>query len=104
MQFIVTTNVRKADARTQKLIRSQAMMGKNRGKSNRDKQRKGISWAVVADITRDPPVPLDTFIETYNSAIPGRIGSDLSFVEFAAEMDSAAFGKLISCGSLLFGD
>lgn len=77
-------------------------MGKNRGKSYRAKQRKETSWAVVADITRGPPVPLDAFIEMYSSAIPGRIGSDLSFIELAAEMDSAAFGNLISCGSLLF--
>jgi hypothetical protein len=101
MHFIVTTDVKKAGSETQKLVRSQVMMGKNRGKSHRAKQRKATSWAVMVDSKQDPPVPLDAFVEAYNSAIPRRVGSDLSFVEFATEMDSAAFGNVMSCGSLL---
>ncbi len=98
MHFIVTTNIKKkADPETQNLIRSQVMMGKNRGKSHRAKGRRATSWAVVVDSKRGPPVPLDTFIEAYNSAIPGRVGSDLSLVQFAAKLDSAAFGEVLRC-------
>ncbi|OAP60523.1 hypothetical protein AYL99_05525 [Fonsecaea erecta] len=95
MHFIVTTGVEKADAQTQKLIRSQVMLGRNRGKSNRAKQGHSTSWAVVADFKRGPPVPLKTFIEAYYSAIPGKVGSDLSSIELAAEMDAAAFGDVV---------
>ncbi|KIX02149.1 uncharacterized protein Z518_08088 [Rhinocladiella mackenziei CBS 650.93] len=95
MHFIVTTDVKKADPETRKLIRSQVMMGQNRGKSRRAKQRRATSWAVMVDSKRGPPEPLDTFVDAYHSAIPGRVGSDLSFAEFAAEMDSAAFGDVM---------
>ena len=102
MHFIVTTDVnKKADPETQKLIRSQVMMGKNRGKSHRAKGRRATSWAVAVDSKRGPPVPLDTFIEAYNSAIPGRVGSDLSLGGFAAEMDTAAFGDVLRCAFTL---
>ncbi|EXJ76665.1 uncharacterized protein A1O5_01173 [Cladophialophora psammophila CBS 110553] len=97
MHFIVTTDVKKADPETQRLIRSQVMRGKNRGKSHRAKQRGSTSWAVMVDAKRGPPVPLDTFIEAYYkySTVPGRVGSDLSSFVFAAEMDSAAFGDVV---------
>ncbi|KIW32235.1 uncharacterized protein PV07_03795 [Cladophialophora immunda] len=95
MHFIVATDVKKADAETQRLIRSQVMMGKNRGKSHRAKQQKSTSWAVAVDSKRGPPEPLDTFIDAYYSAIPGRVGSDLSSIELAAEMDPAAFVDVV---------
>ncbi|KAH0845001.1 hypothetical protein FOPE_09553 [Fonsecaea pedrosoi] len=97
MHFIVSTNVKKADAATQRLIRSQVMMGKNRGKSLRAKQRRSTSWAVVVDSKRDPPEPVDTFIDAYHSAkssIPGRVGSELSSITLAAELDTAAFADI----------
>ncbi|KIX95516.1 uncharacterized protein Z520_08636 [Fonsecaea multimorphosa CBS 102226] len=95
MHFIVTTDVSKADAETQRLIRSQVMRGKNRGKSLRAKQRRSTSWAVEVDSKRGAPEPLKTFVDAYYSAIPGKVGSDLSSIELAAEMDPAAFGDVV---------
>jgi hypothetical protein len=101
MHFIVTMDDKKASLETQRLIRSQVMKGKNRDKSRRAKQRRSTNWTSVADPKPLPPVPLGTLIEAYYSAIPGRIGSDLSCAEFAAGIGSAAFGDVIRCGLLL---
>ncbi|EXJ96425.1 hypothetical protein A1O1_01551 [Capronia coronata CBS 617.96] len=102
MHFIVTTDAKKADPETQKFIRRQVMMGKNRGNSHRAKKRRATTWAISGESRtvarkRGPPVPSEAMTEAYgyNSALPRRVGSDLSFVKLATEMDSAAFGNVI---------
>ncbi|EXJ89127.1 hypothetical protein A1O3_02191 [Capronia epimyces CBS 606.96] len=101
MHFIVTTDAQKADPETQKFIRRQVMIGKNRGNSHRAKKRKATTTSGEVtrrvDHKRGPPGPSEARIgvEAYNSTLPRRVGSDLSFINLAIEMDSAAFGNMI---------
>lgn len=88
---------RKADPETQKLIRSHVMQGKNLGKSRRPKRSRVTSWAFFAHPHQSWRVPLDKLLETGYSVIPGRVGSDLSFIKFADEIKPAIFGEVVKC-------
>jgi hypothetical protein len=101
MHFIVSTDVKKADPETRKLIRSHVMQGKNRAKSRPAKQPSVESRAIMVDPNQTPRVvSLEEIVETCHSFIPKRVGTDLSLTKFAAEITPAMFGDVVHCQSL----
>lgn len=84
MLFIVSSNVEKANPITRKLIRSHVMRGKKQKKGRPDKDRRTTNWA-----SQTSPVKLEELIKTYAPQFPGRVGSDLSFIEFPDEIESS---------------
>lgn len=89
MPFIISSNADKADPATRKLIRSHAMRGK---KKKKVLPRKGGRMTVqepVAFGTHAERVKLEEVIKMYTPVVPGRVGSDLSFTECAAEIEQS---------------
>lgn len=77
------------------------MQGNNRVKSRPAKQPRVASRAIMVDPNQIPlVVSLDELVEMCHSFIPRRIGSDLSFTKFAAEITPAMFGNVVHCQSL----
>jgi hypothetical protein len=99
--FIVSTGIEKADSETRKLIRSHVMLGKNLGKSRYVKCRKPQntpkdSGGIVIS-NEGPGEPSDTLIKTPHTTIPNRVGSDVSFVEFADTIPPSPLADLLKC-------
>ncbi|KAF8847826.1 hypothetical protein BDZ45DRAFT_307962 [Acephala macrosclerotiorum] len=96
MHFIISTDVKKANPETRKLIRSHVMLGKNRTKSSQAKRRKVTTSRVrINDHDQTASTPLDEVIDACRSAIPRRVSSDLSFTNFAVELEPATWGDII---------
>lgn len=81
MPFIVSSNVEKVDPATRKLIRSHVMRGKKQKRGRPKMDGQTTSRVAVPGRTRVGRVKLEEVIEMYTSPVPGRIGSDFSFVE-----------------------
>ncbi|KAK6358862.1 hypothetical protein TWF696_000042 [Orbilia brochopaga] len=108
MHFIVSTDTAKADAGTRKLIRSHVMLGKNLGKSRPKKKRQqqqqqhqGTSRGPQLDRRGQPSDPdLERQLRPDGRLvpvdIPGRVGSDLSFVWFADVIEPAMVREIIT--------
>jgi hypothetical protein len=76
------------------------MQGKNTGKRPQTKRdAKAVGWVVESNFRRDPPADFDCFVEAYDAAVPLKIGSELSLVQFAAGIDTPAFRKVVFCKS-----
>ncbi|PYI03947.1 hypothetical protein BO78DRAFT_373950 [Aspergillus sclerotiicarbonarius CBS 121057] len=90
MPFIVSTNTKKVDPHTRKLIRSHVMIGKNRGKSRYRQAGEGDlprpADASTDDAVASPPP------QTTRAApdLPRRIGNDLSMIQLADDSASPA--------------
>jgi hypothetical protein len=93
--FIVSSNADKADPVTRKLIRSHVMRGKKKQKDPLDKAQRTVKSKSKADLNPAERVKLEELVEMYASHFPGRIGSDLSFVEFADEMDPSILLNMV---------
>jgi hypothetical protein len=87
MPFIISSNVEKADPATRKLIRSHVMRGKKQKRGRPDKGQRTTSWGKMTGRTPVTRVKLEEVIEMYMPIVPDRVGSDLSFVEFADEIE-----------------
>jgi hypothetical protein len=81
LAFIVSSTTEKADPATRKLIRSHVMRGKKPKRSRPGGPR------TANRVANRRPIKLEEFIETYAPLFPGRVGSDLSFVTFADEIE-----------------
>jgi len=78
MLFIVSSDDKKADPATRKLIRSHAMQGIKK------KRRRFVG-----------PVMLDEESEKGTPALPCRVGSDLSFLNFADEIEPSIAWNIV---------
>jgi hypothetical protein len=87
MPFIVSSNIEKVDSATRKLIRSHVMRGKKQKRGRPDKDQQVTSWGTMAGRIKAARVKLEEVIEIYTPLVPGRVGSDLSFIEFADEIE-----------------
>ncbi|KAJ8097215.1 hypothetical protein POJ06DRAFT_228601 [Lipomyces tetrasporus] len=87
MPFIISSNVEKADPATRKLIRSHVMRGKKQKRGRPDNGQRTTSWGTMAGRTQAARVKLEEVMEMYTPLVPGRVGSDLSFIEFADEIE-----------------
>jgi hypothetical protein len=90
MLFIVSSDVKKADPATRRLIRSHAMQGIKK-KRRQFVMVQGTSSA-LPPVT---PLVLEEMIETCAPMLPGCIGSDLSFVEFADDIEPSMLLKIV---------
>lgn len=99
LPFIVSTCVAKPDSRTQRFIRSHVMKGKNKGKAYYIR-RKGTATSASAGVLVDAESPgQGPTIWDYRPLgfIPKRVGSELSFVPFADEIDSSLAVPVVKC-------
>lgn len=87
--FIVSTDEKKPDGEARRLIRREAMMGKNKGRklpARRPKHEETARCAGTESLLR--------------SAIPARIGSDLSFIVMAGErIEPSVLTPIVKCES-----
>ncbi|KAG9232231.1 hypothetical protein BJ875DRAFT_486285 [Amylocarpus encephaloides] len=88
--FIVSSNIEKVDPVTRKLIRSHVMRGKKQNGVRQEKKKQRTTLATSAD-WRAPPKEEEIIevIKLFAPMVPGRVGSDLSLVEFAADINPA---------------
>jgi hypothetical protein len=94
MLFIVSNNVDKVDPATRKLIRSHAMAGKRDKRRPLKRHEKKRENTARRSQTR-PVKPED--VAAYPPLLPGRVGSDLSFVEFADEVEASLLMNIVKC-------
>jgi DNA invertase Pin-like site-specific DNA recombinase len=85
----------KADQATRKLIRSHVMRGKKQKKARRDKGQQKTGGMKMPERIQAGRVKSEEVIETYRPMLPGRVGSDLSVVVFAAEMEPSMLQNMI---------
>lgn len=97
MTFIVSSNAEKFDPATRKLIRSHAVRGRKRKTKHPDEQRQAISRTALANRSRIIPAKFDEIVLTYAHQLYGRVGSDLSFVKFADEVEPSVGRNLTKC-------
>jgi hypothetical protein len=95
MPFIITSNMEKSDPATRKLIRSHVMRGKKQKRGRRDKGQQTADGRIMPDRIQAGRVKPEEVIETYTPMLPGRIGSDLSVLEFAAEIEPLTLQNMI---------
>ena len=89
MLFIVSSNAEKVNPATRKLIRSHAMRGKKQKKARPDDSKRKSYSATTAGRTRTASIKVEEVITKFAPLLPGRVGSDLSFVEFADEIEQS---------------
>ncbi|VUC30262.1 unnamed protein product [Clonostachys rosea] len=83
----------KADPETRKLIRSQCMRGKNRGRilySRRKIKKTAIPFQSEAGSLNARLAP----------SIPSKVGSELSLVQFADAIEPSTLYEVLKCESL----
>lgn len=103
MLFIVSSNTEKVEPATRKLIRSHVMRGKKQKRARPEKDRRTTSWhnwVSVVCRAQAAPVKIEDAIKAYAPLIPGRVGSDLSFVEFADAIEPSVVLNMIKCSCL----
>lgn len=88
MPFIVSSDLDKADSATRRLIRSHARRGITKRK---DAARNPLSvndqmQRDMAEAGRKYQIKLEEVVRICSPLIPGRVGSDLSFVEFSDDI------------------
>lgn len=101
LPFIVSTTAEKPDPKTREFIRSHVMKGKNKGKAYHIRRKlEGTRTSTRAGVPVDaePPGQIPT-ISDYRPLgfIPKRVGSELSFVPFADEIDSSLEVPVVKC-------
>lgn len=94
MLFVVSSNVDKVDPATRKLIRSYVMRGKKQKRGRSDEANRTINLNTILGYTQSGPVTPEEIIELYSPVIPGRVGSDLSFVKLADEIEPSMVLKM----------
>jgi hypothetical protein len=95
MPFIITSNMQKADHATRKLIRSHVMRGKKQKRGRRDKGQQKAGGKIMPGRIQAGRVKPEEVIEMYTPMLPGRVGSDLSVIEFAAEIEPSTLQNMI---------
>lgn len=94
--FIISSNVDKVNPTTRKLIRSHVMQGKKRKRAfhcNHGRHRSSLTGSR----TPQPPLDLQASFELSAPLLPPQVGSDLSFVNFAVEIEPSLAINIIKC-------
>ncbi|KAI2602160.1 hypothetical protein GGR54DRAFT_625575 [Hypoxylon sp. NC1633] len=94
MPFIVSLDVGKADPATRKLIRSHARRGKFKKRGRPAEDHRGSGRITMTGSTQASQVLLEDVITLYTPLLPGRIGSNLYFVEFTDEIETSTLLKM----------
>lgn len=86
MPFIISSSMEKAGPATRKLIRSHVMRGRKQKGVRPEKGRRKTGGARLGD-TQITRVGMEEVIDRYTPQIPGRVGSDVSFIEFSGDVE-----------------
>ena len=70
------------------------MRGKKKKRGRHGQDQRTTGWAATAGRIQATPVNLEEMIKTYAPLVPGRVGSDLSFIEFADEVEPSTLLNL----------
>lgn len=87
MLFIVSSNTEKVDPPTRKQIRSHVMRGKKQKRIRRDNEPRLNSRQSTARRFQHDPIKTGEVLEMYTPLVPSRVGSDISFLELADEVE-----------------
>ncbi|KAH8677970.1 hypothetical protein BX600DRAFT_431279 [Xylariales sp. PMI_506] len=108
MQFIVSTDLSRADTKTRQLIRSHVMLGKNRqkaGKGGRAGKKKArtqpAGWTFITVTNQSWNSDLDLVLQVHSASVPLKVGSEFSFVEFADTVDPGMMANLLRMSPLV---
>ncbi|KAI1390318.1 uncharacterized protein F4822DRAFT_428656 [Hypoxylon trugodes] len=108
LPFIVSTSTKKADPELRKFIRSHVMVGKNRGKTlgpraKRDKKSKEPDTTTEkSDVTSsmdDIYIENRILLSASLRAIPKRVGTNTSFIQFADTVEQSAINTIMEFSS-----
>ncbi|KAK4553467.1 hypothetical protein LTR86_009524 [Recurvomyces mirabilis] len=90
MQFINQTGTQEDDPETRQTIRRHVMLGRNRGRRPPKPKQPSIPGAAVLDLH-------DATLVRHASdrAIPSRVGSDISFLEFADDVEQTLMAETL---------
>lgn len=96
MPFVISTSMNKADPEMRKLIRSHCMLGRNRGRilHSRRKPKKTVVPA------SEPVIEKLLDLKAAASAVPNKLGSELSLLRFADSVEPSTLWKLLKCMTL----
>lgn len=87
MLFITSSTADKVDGATRKLIRSHVRQGKGQKK----KQGPTIRYSKA----KNSRIKLEDVVHLYTPPIPARVGSDVSFLDLAADIEPAILLNMI---------
>lgn len=108
MPFIVSTGTKKPDPESRKLIRSHVMLGKNRGRTLRPRPNKIIELSGTEDSNEGSSSLGEhvggSLVEESLSIIPRKVGSDLSFIQFADTIEESTVAVILQCKPHLLDD
>ncbi|KAK3677466.1 hypothetical protein LTR78_003004 [Recurvomyces mirabilis] len=90
MQFINETGTQEHDPETRQTIRRHVMLGKNRGKRPSRPKQPSILGASVLDLNNAALVKHPS-----DRAVPSRVGSDISFLKFADNVEESLMSETL---------
>ncbi|CAH0043372.1 unnamed protein product [Clonostachys solani] len=104
MPFIVSRDLEKADATTRKLIRSHVMQG--RKKRVRPRKSMQVQAVVIHSIPKEvesEPTLAEEMRHRYTTSMPRRVGSDLSFIDFADDIELSMLLNMTKIADVALG-
>ncbi|KAI1206379.1 uncharacterized protein F4807DRAFT_439859 [Annulohypoxylon truncatum] len=103
MPFVVSTSLDKPDPNLRKFIRKHVMMGKNRGKTRptKKKENKVVELSEVVNTTNGlTKSPSNASLIVRRHPIPPNVGSQLSTVHFADNVDLSTVAVVLRFSSI----
>ena len=100
LPFVVQTNVEKPGLEVRKFIRSHVMLGKNQGKSQGHMRRSKKPYAGNLADKSDAGQRLESTITASQTAIPPKVGSDLSTICLADAVEPCKIDVVLRCQSM----
>jgi len=99
MLFVLTDGKGKADPKKRSLIRKYAMLGKNQGKTRNVKPVKMESPCGSEGSNRHHDEAPGLLIKMHYPRMPRQTISELSFTQFAADVEAPVIHDLLKCRS-----
>lgn len=103
MPFVVSTSLDKPDPNLRKFIRKHVMMGKNRGKTRptKKKEKKAIGLSEMSHPAKDlTKSSSNVSLIVRHHPIPPNVGSELSTVHFADDVDLSTVAVVLRFSSI----
>ncbi len=96
MPFILTDAKGKTNPSKRKLIRTHVMLGRNRGKTRKAKPTKTVH-SYGSEGLEDRDGTSNLLIKLSHSIVPNKVGSELSFTQFAAAVEPQLVHDVLRC-------
>jgi len=97
MLFIVSSNAEKADPATRRLIRSEVLRGTKQKRKPSLRAAKAKDQRKTTRSSSLAPIKLEHAVELCAQLLPNRIGSDLSFIQLADEVELSVLKNITEC-------